>query len=210
MVVSVPRIPIVAVAARRSDRVHGDQHPRARVEAGLGGLAEAVVGPARVPHGGEALHEGLLHAAEGLGRDQAGRVVAVLLRDVALDRADVHVRVGEARHQGAAVEIDGVDLAQALATRAHAIGVVEREDVGVAHEGLADRISATLADLDVFLVVNTQSLPVMFPIPSVGGTWMRRTFTPTTDVSASIALSLQAFSSTGYQGTIYVDEIDIK
>jgi len=66
------------------------------------------------------------------------------------------------------------------------------------------------ADLDVFLVVNTQSLPVMFPIPSVGGTWMRRTFTPTTDVSASIALSLQAFSITGYRGTLYIDEIDIK
>jgi hypothetical protein len=67
------------------------------------------------------------------------------------------------------------------------------------------------ADLDIFLVVNTQSLPVMFSIPSVSGAWMRRTFTPTTtDVSASIALSLQAFSITGYKGTLYIDEIDIK
>ena len=28
--------------------------------------------------------------------------------------------------------------------------------------------------------------------------------------TSALALSLQAFSSTGYQGTIYVDEIDIR
>jgi hypothetical protein len=66
------------------------------------------------------------------------------------------------------------------------------------------------ADLDLFLVINTQSLPVMFPIPAVSGTWQRRSFGPAADVSAAIAISLQAFSVTGYQGTIYVDEIDIR
>ncbi len=38
-----------------------------------------------------------------------------------------------------------------------------------------------------------------------------KTFTlPATGVTTAIALSLQAFSFSGYVGTIYVDEIDIR
>jgi len=69
-------------------------------------------------------------------------------------------------------------------------------------------------DLNLSLVLNTQSGPVYFtpafPIRPVTNDWKTGTATVTTGATASLALSLQAFSSTGYQGTIYVDEIDIR
>ncbi len=137
--------PLVRVPAGLRQRPPRDQHARARVEAALGGLAEAVVRAARVPHGGEALHQGLLHAAEGLGRDEAGRVVAVLLRNVALHRADVHVRVGEARHQRAAAEIDGVHLAGERAHLARGDHVLDA--VALDHDrGAVEGITAGAVD----------------------------------------------------------------
>jgi hypothetical protein len=66
------------------------------------------------------------------------------------------------------------------------------------------------ADLQLYLVINTQSLPVMVSIPPVTGRWQQRTFTPAGDVSRAIAISLQAFSLGNYQGTIYLDELDIE
>jgi hypothetical protein len=70
-------------------------------------------------------------------------------------------------------------------------------------------------DLNLSLVLNTQSGPVYFtpafPIRPVTNVWKTGTATVTSVAgsNAALALSLQAFSSTGYQGTIYVDEIDI-
>ena len=70
------------------------------------------------------------------------------------------------------------------------------------------------ADLNLSVVLNTQAGPVYFtpafPIRPVNNTWKTGTATVTTGATASLAISLQAFSSTGYQGTIYVDEIDIR
>jgi hypothetical protein len=69
------------------------------------------------------------------------------------------------------------------------------------------------ADLNLSVVLNTQSGPVYFtpafPIRPVTNTWKTGTATVTA-APGSLALSLQAFSSTGYQGTIYVDEIDVR
>ncbi len=68
-------------------------------------------------------------------------------------------------------------------------------------------------DLNLSVVLNTQSGPVYFtpafPIRPVTNMWKTGTATVTAGPGA-IALSLQAFSSTGYQGTIYVDEIDVR
>ncbi len=71
-------------------------------------------------------------------------------------------------------------------------------------------------DLNLSLVLNTQAGPVYFtpafPIRPVTNMWKTGTATVTAVAgsTSALALSLQAFSSTGYQGTIYVDEIDIR
>jgi hypothetical protein len=72
------------------------------------------------------------------------------------------------------------------------------------------------ADLNLSLVLNTQSGPVYFtpafPIRPVTNTWKTGTAVISADGGAltALALSLQAFSATGYTGTIYIDEIDIR
>jgi hypothetical protein len=70
------------------------------------------------------------------------------------------------------------------------------------------------ADLNLSVVLNTQAGPVYFtpafPIRPVNNTWKTGTATVGAGATAALALSLQAFSSTNYQGTIYVDEIDIR
>lgn len=70
------------------------------------------------------------------------------------------------------------------------------------------------ADLNLSLVLNTQAGPVYFtpafPIRPVTNMWKTGTATVGSGATAALALSLQAFSSTGYEGTIYIDEIDIK
>src|SRR5262249_22289848 len=69
--------------------------------------AETIVGAAGVPHGGKALQQALVGALHRAGGDVRRRVEPVLIRDVLGDRADVHVGVGEARHQGLAPEVEG-------------------------------------------------------------------------------------------------------
>ena len=64
-------------------------------------------------------------------------------------------------------------------------------------------------------MLNTQAGPVYFtpafPIRPVTNMWKTGTATiGAGGATTALALSLQAFSSTGYQGTIYIDEIDIK
>jgi hypothetical protein len=70
------------------------------------------------------------------------------------------------------------------------------------------------ADLNLSLVLNTQAGPVYFtpafPIRPVTNSWKVGTASVSTGATAALAISLQAFSSTGYQGTIYVDEIDVR
>ena len=72
------------------------------------------------------------------------------------------------------------------------------------------------ADLNLSLVLNTQSGPLYFtpafPIRPVTNSWKTGTAMVTAGAGSTtaLALSLQAFSATGYQGTIYVDEIDIR
>jgi len=72
------------------------------------------------------------------------------------------------------------------------------------------------SDLYLSMVVNTQSGPMYFSPPyqvrPITSMWQTGTVTVSVDGGAmsALALSLQMFSSTGYQGTIYVDEIDIR
>jgi hypothetical protein len=69
----------------------------------------------------------------------------MLLRDVALDRADVHVGVGEPGHQRAALEVDRVDLA---GERAHLAGGDDVLDAVAFHHhrGALDRLLADAVD----------------------------------------------------------------
>jgi len=72
------------------------------------------------------------------------------------------------------------------------------------------------SDLNLSMVLNTQSGPMYFtsafPISMVTNSWKMASVTIAPDAGATNALnlSLQAFSTTGYQGTIYVDEIDVR
>jgi hypothetical protein len=71
------------------------------------------------------------------------------------------------------------------------------------------------SDLDLSLVLNTQAGPMYFtqtfPIQGVTNNWTTAAVIVPAGGGAStaLALSLQVFSSTGYQGKIYIDEIDI-
>jgi hypothetical protein len=68
-------------------------------------------------------------------------------------------------------------------------------------------------DLNLSVVLNTQAGPVYFtpafPIRPVTNMWKTGTATVTA-APGSLAVSVQAFSSTNYAGTIYVDEIDVR
>ena len=72
------------------------------------------------------------------------------------------------------------------------------------------------SDLNLVLVVNTQAGSVYFtptfPIRPLTTAWKTGTVTLAADAGAmtALTLSLQAFSTTGYQGTIYIDEIDVR
>ena len=72
------------------------------------------------------------------------------------------------------------------------------------------------SDLNLALVLNTQAGPVYFtptfPIRPLTTAWKTGMVTLSADAGAmtALTLSLQAFSTSGYQGTIYVDEIDIR
>jgi hypothetical protein len=72
------------------------------------------------------------------------------------------------------------------------------------------------SDLYLSMVVNTQTGPTYFSPPyqvrPITNMWQTGTVTVTVDggATSALALSLQMFSSTGYQGTIYVDELDIR
>jgi hypothetical protein len=72
------------------------------------------------------------------------------------------------------------------------------------------------SDLNLSLVLNTQSGPMYFastfPIRQVTNSWKTASVTVAADGGATTALnlSLQAFSTASYQGTIYIDEIDVK
>lgn len=72
------------------------------------------------------------------------------------------------------------------------------------------------SDLNLSMVLNTQSGPMYFtsafPISMVTNSWKTAAVTIAPDAGATNALnlSLQAFSTTGYQGTIYIDEVDVR
>ena len=72
------------------------------------------------------------------------------------------------------------------------------------------------ADLNLSLVLNTQAGPIYFtsdfPIPGVSNTWKTKTTTVPAASGSTTALqiSLQAFSTKNYQGTIYIDEVDVR
>jgi hypothetical protein len=71
-------------------------------------------------------------------------------------------------------------------------------------------------DLNLSVVLNTQSGAIYFtptfPIRPVTNMWKTASATvpATAGSTTALQLSLQAISATGYQGTIYVDEIDIR
>ena len=64
--------------------------------------------------------------------------------------------------------------------------------------------------------MNTTAGPLYFtppfPIRPVTNSWKTGTATVTAGggAASALALSLQAFSSTNYAGTVYIDEIDIR
>jgi hypothetical protein len=72
------------------------------------------------------------------------------------------------------------------------------------------------ADLYLSMVVNTQTGPMYFTPPfqvrPITNQWQTGSVTVSADggSTAALAVSLQMFSATGYQGTIYVDELDIR
>jgi hypothetical protein len=71
-------------------------------------------------------------------------------------------------------------------------------------------------DLNLSLVLNTQAGAIYFvpdfPILRVTNTWKTgmATVPAVAGSTSALALSLQAISQTGYLGTIYIDEIDIR
>jgi hypothetical protein len=99
--------PLVAVAAGLGDVAAGDEHARAGIDPLVDGLAEAVVGAAGIAHRREPLHQAFFGAPERLGGQEARRQIAMLVGDVALDGADVHVRVGEPGHERRALAVEG-------------------------------------------------------------------------------------------------------
>jgi hypothetical protein len=72
------------------------------------------------------------------------------------------------------------------------------------------------SDLNLSLVVNTTAGPLYFtqtfPIRPLTNMWKTGTATVTPDAgsTSALALSLQVTSQSNYQGTIYLDEIDIR
>jgi len=72
------------------------------------------------------------------------------------------------------------------------------------------------ADLNLSLVLNTTAGPIYFtpafPIRPVTNMWKTGTAMVTADAGSTtaLAISLQVFSQMNYQGTIYIDEIDIR
>jgi hypothetical protein len=72
------------------------------------------------------------------------------------------------------------------------------------------------SDLSLSLVLNTTAGPYYFtppfPLRPVTNMWKTQAATVTADAGSTtaLALSLQVFSQSGYQGTIYFDEIDIR
>jgi hypothetical protein len=82
----------------------------------------------------------------------------------------------------------------------------------------ASPVPGCTTDLGFALVLRPTAAADVVVLPTVRpvtATWMTRTVVLTsvdagTSLSSIRQLSLQAFSSTGYQGTIYVDEIDIR
>jgi len=80
------------VAAGLGDVVAGDEHPRPGIDAFVDRLAKSVVGAAGVAHGREPLRQALLGSTQRLRGQQARRQIAMLVGDVALDRADVDMR----------------------------------------------------------------------------------------------------------------------
>jgi hypothetical protein len=94
------------VAAGLRDVVARDEHPRPRIDPVVDGFAKSIIGAAGVAHRGESLHQALFGAAQRLGGEQARRQIAVLVGDVALDGADVHVGVGEAGHESRAAAVE--------------------------------------------------------------------------------------------------------
>jgi hypothetical protein len=72
------------------------------------------------------------------------------------------------------------------------------------------------SDLYLSMVVNTQVGPIYFSPPvqvrPVTSSWQTGTATVTADAgsTSALALSLQFISATNFQGTVYIDEIDIR
>jgi hypothetical protein len=72
------------------------------------------------------------------------------------------------------------------------------------------------SDLYLSMVVNTQSGQIYFTPPTqirpITSAWQTGTVTVNGDggSTSALAISLQMFSATGYEGTIYVDELDIR
>ena len=115
------------MTAGRAERVHRDQHARARNLAVADGVAQAdvdVVARAHVAHGGEAGHQRLAHDIDGVQRalrDGLLQPVQLLLAVVALEGVgEVRVRVDEARQQRRVAEVDGLRAGGDGGVRTHA------------------------------------------------------------------------------------------
>src|SRR5262249_948511 len=130
---------LVAVAAGLRQHAAGHQHSWPGEETRADRFAQAVVCSARVANRREALHERLLDAPEGLRHDEARRIVAMLLRGVAVDRADVDVGVGQPGHEGPPLEVERLHLAlqrSDLARAEHVLDALALDDDGGAVGGL--------------------------------------------------------------------------
>lgn len=98
--------PPVPVPTGLGERLVAHQEPRAFDHTSVHRSLEAPVRAARVPYGGEALHERVLKDPGHEQDRQVGWVLPVLVQDVHVDRAYVHVGVGKARHKRHARAVD--------------------------------------------------------------------------------------------------------
>jgi hypothetical protein len=136
----------VGVAAGLGQRAPGIEQARALDEAGLDRHGQAVVGAAGVTHGGEAALQRRLQQHPGVLVQERARH-GLQPGEIRVGRHGVEVRVDEAGHEGAALEVDDLsiaDLDRCIGNFLHALAL--DEDVAV----LAQSVTEAVEEAAVF------------------------------------------------------------
>ena len=122
----------------------GSNGPNVLTQSGIvrGDIRSSFGSATGVADGGEALQEALVRALHRAGGDVRGRVEPMLVGDVLGDRADVHVRVGEAGHQCLALQVERRDPSGQRAdptARRHLLDAVVLDDDRRPLDGIGPR-----------------------------------------------------------------------